>query len=366
MASDFGRFLHVSIFGESHGRAIGVVLDNLPAGEELDEAALRAFLNRRKPQPEGGLSTKRREDDVPIFLSGVLEGKTTGSPLSAVIENKDARSLDYEALRDVPRPSHADYAAYKKWNGNADMRGGGHFSGRLTAPLCIAGGIAKQILARRGIHIGAHLSSVAGIQDERFNLLPTQELFEHIAEKSFPVIDDACGERMQQAIRAAAEEGDSVGGTIECVAVGLPAGLGSPMFEGVENRLAAALFGIPAVRGIEFGDGFAAAGQYGSEHNDPFIINAEGGVATKKNSAGGINGGITNGMPLVVSVAIKPTPSIGKPQRSVSLSRGEETELRIQGRHDPCVAHRAVPVVEAVCALVILDLYLEEYGNGHK
>jgi chorismate synthase len=389
----------VSIFGESHGPSIGVIVNGLPAGEPVDELELQDFLDRRRakdgpksgPQhaslsdiqadlqnglrndpesktsePEVALSTKRREEDKPLFLSGLKDNKTTGSPLCAVIANKDARSSDYEALQSIPRPSHADYAAFIKWGGAADMRGGGHFSGRLTAPLCVAGGIAKQVLARRGIHVGAHLFAVAGIADEAFPLRPDAELFSSVARKSFPVINDLAGEKMQEAIRAAAKDRDSVGGVIECEAIGAPAGLGSPMFEGVENRLAAALFGIPAVKGVEFGDGFASASQRGSEHNDPFTLDSQRGVTMEKNSAGGINGGITNGMPLLLRVAIKPTPSIGRPQQSVDLSRGEIAELQIEGRHDPCIAHRAVPVVEAVTALVLLDLLLEEQGYAHQ
>jgi len=332
-------------------------MDKLPAGEAIDEAELLAFMGRRKPK--GPLSTQRREEDIPIFLSGLANGKTSGSPLCAILENKDARSKDYEALEDIPRPSHADYVAYKKWGGQADMRGGGHFSGRLTAPLCIGGGIAKQILARRGIFIGAHLLSVAGIDDAPFGLHPTQALFSEVAEKHFPTIDDASGERMQHAIKEAAADKDSVGGIIECAAIGIPVGLGSPMFEGIENKLGAAIFGIPAVKGIEFGSGFKSTRQRGSEHNDPIILDGQGNITMEKNDAGGINGGISNGMPINFRVALKPTPSISKPQKSVCLSTKEETELVIHGRHDPCVAHRAVPVVEAVAAMVLLDCLLE-------
>ena len=276
------------------------------------------------------------------------------------MENGDQHSGDYAGLTDTPRPGHADYTAGVKWGGQADMRGGGHFSGRLTAPLCIAGGIAKQILARRGVFVGAHLKEAAGVPDAPFPLSPTADLFRQIAAKPFPVLDDGAGERMQQAILEAREALDSVGGIVECAAVGLPAGLGDPMFDGVENRLAAALFGIPAVKGLEFGAGFEAARLRGSENNDSFILK-DGAVATDTNHAGGILGGITTGMPLVLRAAFKPTPSIARPQRTVRLSAMEETELVIRGRHDPCIAHRAVPVVEAVTAAVLLDLLLE--GN---
>ena len=359
MSSEFGSLLKISVFGQSHGRAIGVVVDGLPAGEAIDLEELNAFLARRKPG-KSPLSTARREADAPVFLSGLENGVTCGAPLCAVIENGDQHSSDYDALRDKPRPGHADYTAFVKWGGQADMRGGGHFSGRLTAPLCIAGGIAKQILARRGIFVGAHLSEVAGIPDAAFPLHPTPELLSAVAAKDFPVLDEEAGARMQQAILEARQEGDSVGGIVECAAIGLPAGLGEPMFGGVENRLAAALFGIPAVKGVEFGAGFAAARLRGSQNNDPFTMN-HGRVETVSNHAGGILGGITSGMPVIVRAALKPTPSIARPQQTVSLQAGEETQLQIRGRHDPCIAHRAVPVVEAVTAAVLLDLLLE--GN---
>ncbi len=359
MSSEFGTLLRVSVFGQSHGRAIGVVIDGLPAGERIDTAELQAFLDRRKPG-KSPLSTARRESDAPEFLSGLRDGVTCGSPLCAVICNADQHSSDYAALADTPRPSHADFAARMKWGDAVDLRGGGHFSGRLTAPLCIAGGIAGQILARRGIFVGAHLASVGAAEDEAFPLRPTAELFSALAAKPFPTLSDAAGEQMQREILAAREALDSVGGSIECAAIGLPAGLGEPMFGGVENRLAAALFGIPAVKGVEFGAGFAAAKLRGSAHNDAFRVE-DGAVVTTTNRAGGILGGITTGMPLTLRVAVKPTPSIAREQQTVSLSRMEDTALSITGRHDPCIAHRAVPVVEAVTACVLLDLLLE--GN---
>lgn len=359
MSSEFGSLLKISVFGQSHGRAIGVVVDGLPAGEAIDLEELDRFLDRRRTG-KNRLSTARKESDVPVFLSGLENGVTCGAPLCAVIENSDQHSSDYSELRDKPRPGHADYTAYVKWKGQADMRGGGHFSGRLTAPLCVAGGIAKQILSRRGVYVGAHLWSVGTERDAPFPLRPTRELFESVAAKPFPVLDDQAGERMQALILEARQNLDSVGGVIECAATGLPAGLGDPMFDGVENRLASALFGIPAVKGVEFGDGFAAARAHGSENNDPFVME-DGRVAAETNHAGGILGGITNGMPVVLRTAMKPTPSIARPQRTVSLSAGENADLVIHGRHDPCIAHRAVPVVEAVTAAVLLDLLLE--GN---
>ena len=359
MSSEFGNILRVSVFGQSHGKAIGVNIDGLPAGEPIDLEELNAFLDRRKPG-KSPLSTARKESDTPVFLSGLENGVTCGFPLCAVIENSDQHSSDYSELADKPRPSHADYTARVKWGGHADMRGGGHFSGRLTAPLCIAGGIARQILARRGVFVGAHLAAVGTEDDAPFPLHPTAELFDAIAAKPFPVVDDGAGDRMQALILEARQDLDSVGGIIECAAIGLPAGLGDPMFGGVENRLAAALFGIPAVKGVEFGLGFGSSRLRGSENNDPFTVE-NGTVVTASNRAGGILGGITTGMPVTLRTAIKPTPSISRPQQTVRLSAMENTELVIRGRHDPCIAHRAVPVVEAVTATVLLDLLLE--GN---
>lgn len=360
MSSEFGKTLKISVFGQSHGKAIGVNIDGLPAGESIDLDALNAFMARRKPG-KSPLSTSRKEADAPVFLSGLENGVTCGFPLCAIIENGDQHSSDYDELREKPRPGHADYTAWVKWHGAADMRGGGHFSGRLTAPLCIAGGIAKQILARRGIFVGAHLLEVAGIPDQPFPLWPDAALFDAVAAKAFPVLDDGAGERMQAAILAARKDGDSVGGVIQCAAVGLPAGLGDPMFDGLENHLAAALFGIPAVKGLEFGAGFAASRCRGSENNDPFTVE-DGLVVTTSNHAGGILGGISTGMPLVFQLAMKPTPSISKPQHTVSLPNMEDAELVVRGRHDPCIAHRAVPVAEAVTAAVLLDVLLENGG----
>ncbi len=363
MSSEIGKALKISVFGQSHGRAIGVVVDGLPAGLRIDEAALYAFMSRRKPGTSR-LSTQRREDDRPVFLSGLVDGVTAGSPLCAVIENTDARSGDYADFTDLPRPSHADYTAKMRYGEAVDMRGSGHFSGRLTAPLCIAGGVAKQILERENIYVGAHLLSVENERDESFPLLPTPALFAQVAAKPIPVIDDEAGARMAAAVEAARSEADSVGGVIECAVLGLPAGLGSPLFDGMENRLAAALFGVPAVKGVEFGAGFEAAKMRGSRHNDPYTVE-HGRILTAKNDAGGIAGGITTGMPVVFRCAMKPTPSIGKPQRSVRLSTMEPEELTVKGRHDPCVAIRAVPVIEAVAAFTILDILMEENGYGN-
>ena len=358
MASEFGNHLRVSIFGQSHGVAIGVVADGLPAGESVNMDELARFMARRRPGKDA-FSTPRQETDMPAFLSGLQDNVTCGTPLCAVIENRDQHSADYTSLADTPRPGHADYTAWVKWGGKADMRGGGHFSGRLTAPLCVIGGIAKQILARRGVYVGAHLLSVEKESDIPFPSWPMPALFEDVAAKSFPVLDDACGQRMRGSILSAAQVGDSVGGVVECAVIGLPAGLGDPIFGGMESRLAAVLFGIPAMKGLEFGAGFESAELRGSVNNDPFCIR-NGRIETTRNRCGGILGGITNGMPLTLRAAFKPTPSIARPQQTVRLSRMVETELVVSGRHDPCIAHRAVPVVEAAVATVLLDILLEQ------
>lgn len=357
MASSFGTKLRVSVYGESHGNSIGALIEGLPAGEIIDTEALMAFMVRR----QGGrnaFSTSRKEPDIPEFLSGVTDGKTNGFPLCLRIANTNVRSGDYSNLCDLPRPSHADYTARIKWHGDADMRGGGHFSGRLTAPVCAAGSIAKQILAKRGIYVGAHLATVGNAADAPFPMCPTKELFEEIAEKAFPVISDEAGTAMQQEILSAREALDSVGGTIACAVIGLPAGLGDPMFDSFESEIARVMFGIPAVKGVEFGGGFALCAERGSKANDPFRMSAEGKVVTETNNSGGVQGGITNGMPVCFRVGFKPTPSIAQPQKTVSLSAGEDAILEIKGRHDPCIAQRAVPVVEAAAALVVLDLLL--------
>ena len=359
MASEFGKQLKISIFGESHGPAIGVVIDGLPAGEALNLSVLQQFLARRAPG-QNRMTTARKEPDLPQILSGVLAGKTTGAPLCAVIQNTDTHASDYANLRDIPRPSHADYPAFLHYHGYQDIRGGGHFSGRLTAPLCIAGGICLQILGRRGIFVGSHLASVGPVSDWRFDAASvTPELLSSLCQKSFPVLSEEAGIKMQAEIDDARKALDSVGGTIECAVTGYPAGIGGPMFDGVENRLSAALFGIPAVRGVEFGAGFDAAAMRGSAHNDAYCCR-EGQIITQTNRHGGILGGISTGMPIVFRVAIKPTPSIAQEQDSVSLSRMEPVKLQIKGRHDPCIAVRALPCVEAAAAAVLLDLLLSE------
>lgn len=367
MSSNLGTTLKLSVFGQSHGKAIGVTVDGLPAGESIDLAELQAFLDRRRPG-SGELTTQRKEADIPEFLAGVTEQDastlvTCGAPLAAVIRNSDQHSSDYSELRDNPRPSHADYTAAVKYGEARDMRGGGQFSGRLTAPLCIAGGICLQLLARRGIYIGAHIAQVGEVFDQPFPLYPDEALFREVQSRDPAVLDKAAGEKMKDEIYQAKMDQDSIGGVIECAVTGFPAGVGGPLFDGIESALASALFGIPAVKGVEFGNGFAAAALRGSENNDAFVLN-DGRIATETNRSGGIQGGISNGMPLVFRAAVKPTPSIAKPQKTVNLTDMAETELVIKGRHDPCVALRAVPVVEAVAAIVLTDLLLGEGKLG--
>ena len=355
-----GNKLKVTVFGQSHAPAIGCVIDGLPAGFAPDMDRVAAFMARRAPG-QNAWSTPRKESDTPEILSGLVDGRTCGAPVAMVIRNADQHSRDYSGLKRTPRPSHADYTAMVKYGENYDIRGGGQFSGRLTAPLCFAGAFALQLLEQRGITVAAHIGKIENIDDAPPDFASvSREDLEALLRKPFPVFDDTAGMNMRQAVEAARMEQDSVGGVIRCFVLGLPAGVGEPMFGGVENRLAAALFGIPAVKGVEFGAGFAASARRGSENNDPFVVKS-GKIAAGTNHAGGILGGITTGMPLVLRAAFKPTPSIGKPQKTVSLSAAENTELQIHGRHDPCIAHRAVPVVEAVTACVLLDLLLE--GN---
>jgi len=353
MSSTYGENLKLSIFGQSHGAAIGMTLDGIPAGLKVDTSRLQAFLNRRAPG-RSDWSTQRNEEDCPEFLAGILEGYTCGVPITAVIYNKNARSGDYANLKDCPRPGHADYTAQVKYGGFQDAAGGGHFSGRLTAPLCIAGGLCKQWLEDLGIHIGAHILRLANITDRPFDPLAPQL---DAAGTVFPVMEEASGQQMRAAIAAAKEARDSVGGIIECAVTGLPAGIGEPMFGGVESRIAQIVYGIPAVKSVSFGLGERAACIRGSENNDCFTMD-DGSIRTVTNHCGGILGGITTGMPVMFQCALKPTPSIGQPQQTVNLSTGEITTLEIKGRHDPCIVPRAVPVVEAAAAIAIYDLIL--------
>lgn len=342
-----------SIFGESHGPAIGVVLEGLPSGVELDMAAIQKEMDRRKPG-QSALSTARKEADAPKILSGVFEGKTTGTPLCAVIENTDQHSKDYSRTKDLARPGHADWPAHVRYEGCNDYRGGGHFSGRLTAPLVFAGAVAKQILAQKGISVGAHISSIYGINDA---VAEDMDGLLAVADKEFPVLDDACGEEMQQAILQAKEEQDSVGGSIECMVFGLPAGLGAPDFGlNVEGVFSQYLFAVPAVKAVSFGAGTAFALMRGSEANDPLYVDDDGTVKAEQNNAGGVNGGITNGMPVAFEVTMRPTPSIARTQFTIDMAKLENAQLELHGRHDPCVVHRAVPVIEAAAALAACQL----------
>ena len=361
MSSTYGESLKLSIFGQSHGPAIGMTLDGIPAGLPVDTDKLQKFLNRRAPG-QNDWSTPRKEEDRPEFLGGILDGYTCGAPIAAVIYNKNTRSGDYDNLKNCPRPGHADYTAQVKYGGFQDAAGGGHFSGRLTAPLCIAGGLCKQWLEEMGIQIGTHILAIGECGDQYFD--PMDPEMESIGV-DFPVINPESGEAMRDLIAQARAAGDSLGGIIECAVTGLPAGIGEPMFGGVESRIAQIVYGIPAVKGLEFGIGFECACIPGSESNDEFAV-MDGKIVTQTNHSGGILGGITNGMPLVFSVAIKATPSIAYPQQSISLSELTEKTLEVKGRHDPCIVPRAVPVVEAAAAIAIYDLILSNTQTDRK
>ncbi len=356
MSSEIGKKIKISVFGESHGEAIGAVIDNLPAGEYIDFNELEMFLKRR----QGGnnkYSTPRKESDIPQILSGLKDGYTTGAPLCLIIKNENTRSGDYKV--DIPRPGHADFSAFIKYNGFCDLRGGGHFSGRLTAPLCAAGGILMQILDRRGVKILAHLSSVGDIKDEKIDTMTlNDEQYEKIKSGSFPTLSDDAGAKMQDLIIDIRAAGNSIGGSVECGIYGVKAGIGNPMFEGIENVIAQSVFGIGGVKGIEFGAGFDVTGMTGAQNNDEFYIEGDT-VKTKTNNHGGILGGITTGMPITFKVAFKPTPSISIEQGSISFSKKENVDkFSTKGRHDPCIAVRAVPCIEAMAAVAISDFLL--------
>ncbi len=352
MSCNFGEKVKITIFGQSHSEAIGVVIDGLPAGKKLDTDKIYDFMLRRVPG-KNKFSTSRSEADFPEIISGLVDGVTCGAPLCAVIKNTNTRSGDYENLRYTPRPSHSDFAAFFKHNGFNDIRGGGNFSGRMTAPLCFAGAVCMQYLSDMGIEIGAHIERIAGVCDTRFD--PINVDFADVKSKEFPVINDEAGRKMREKIEEARLNADSVGGVIECAVTGLPVGLGEPMFGGIENVISQAVFAVPAVKGIEFGSGFSSADMLGSENNDSFVVN-DGEVTTSTNNHGGILGGISSSMPIVFRAAMKPTPSIGKPQKSVNLMTSEEEELVIHGRHDPCVVPRAVPCIESAAAVAIMNL----------
>lgn len=353
MSSTYGNILRLSVFGQSHGAGIGMTLDGIPAGLPVDLDSLQRFLNRRAPGQDD-FSTPRKEEDMPEILSGIVDGYTCGAPIAALIRNNNTHSEDYRDLKDCPRPGHADYTAQVKYGGYQDVAGGGHFSGRLTAPLCIAGGMCKQWLALKGIQIAAHIAQIGNVMDDAFD--PVQPQTQNV-NAAFPVLNEAYGAEMRNAILAAKSAGDSIGGIIECAVTGLPVGLGEPMFDGIEGKIAQIVFGIPAIKGIEFGAGFRCAAMLGSQNNDPFAAST-GTVKTVTNHAGGILGGITNGMPILFRAAVKPTPSIALPQQSISLTTMENRILTVKGRHDPCIVPRAVPVIEAAASIAIFDALL--------
>jgi chorismate synthase len=347
--------MEYTIFGESHGSIIGAVADNLPAGEYINFEELQCFMQRR----QGGnnaCSTPRKELDIPEIVSGIKDSYTTGAPLCVIIKNENIRSVDYNT--DIPRPGHADFSAFTKFNGFCDLRGGGHFSGRLTAPICAIGGILMQILKRRGVEFVAHLSSVGEVFDDRLNnLILDVNQIRKIKSGVFPALSENAGEKMQDLITCVKQDGNSIGGCVECGIYGVDPGIGSPMFYGIENAIAQAIFGLGGVKGIEFGAGFDSSKLKGSENNDEFYMDGNS-IKTKTNNHGGILGGITTGMPITFNVAFKPTPSISLEQQSISFSKKENTELSVTGRHDPCIAVRAVPCVEAISAIAISDFLL--------
>ncbi len=358
--SSFGEDLKITIFGQSHSESIGVTIDGFPDGFVLDEEKLAAFMARRAPGKDE-FSTPRKEPDRVEFLSGITQGITDGNTIRAVIYNQNRKSKDYEKLCDTPRPGHADFTAKTKYGKDYDITGGGHFSGRMTAPMCIAGGICAQWLESKGIHIGAHIASIHGIEDKRFDAVNVSsgDLCE-LKAKSFACIDDTAAEKMKLEILQAKAQGNSVGGSIECAVTGLPAGIGEHMFDGLENRISLAVFGIPAIKAIEFGAGFDVCNMYGSENNDEFYYDEKGIIRTYTNNCGGILGGISDAMPLLFRVAVKPTPSVSVIQKTVSLKDKSNTTVSVGGRHDPCIVQRAVPCVEAAAAIAITDLMLRK------
>lgn len=353
--STFGKNIKVSVFGESHGEAIGAVIDGVPAGFEIDMDKVLVQMARRAPGKDK-TATPRLEKDFPKVMSGILNGVTTGAPIACVIENTNTKSADYSNLLENPRPGHSDYTAFVKYGGNNDIRGGGHFSGRLTAPIVFAGAVLRQILEKKGIKIAAHISSIGNVYDSRFDGAEiSDELIDTLNNSAFSLVDGSVEEKMRETVESARKDGDSVGGTIECAVVGMPIGVGGPLFSGIEGEISKAVFGIPAVKGIEFGAGFDSVHRRGSENNDAFEYK-EGKVVTKTNNCGGILGGISNGMPIIFRAAIKPTPSISKQQETVNLKTKENTTLSVKGRHDPCIVPRAVPVIEAAAAIAIFDM----------
>lgn len=355
MSSTYGDKIKISVFGESHGNGIGVVIDGLPSGQKIDMDKVLVQMSRRAPGNDI-TATVRKESDLPQIMSGMLNGTLTGAPLCAVINNTNTKSSDYGNIMNCPRPGHSDYTAYVKYNGFNDIRGGGHFSGRITAPVVFAGAICRQLLECSGIKIAAHINSIGNVCDTRFNPVNIDEkLIDKLNNSPFALINSDVESAMRQEVELARKSLDSVGGTIECAITGIQAGVGEPMFDGVEGVIAKAVFGIPAIKGIEFGKGFELAKMRGSQSNDPFEYK-DGKVITTTNNCGGILGGITNGMPVVFTAAVKPTPSISQKQKSVDLQKKQNAVLEVHGRHDPCIVPRAVPVIEAVAAISVINL----------
>lgn len=353
--SSFGSKIKLTIFGESHGEGIGAVVDGIPAGVKLDMDKILIQMSRRAPGKDK-TATPRVEKDLPKIISGVLNGVTTGAPIACVIENTNTKSGDYSNLLETPRPAHSDYTAFVKYGGNNDIRGGGHFSGRLTAPIVFVGSLIRQILEQKGIFIAAHISSIGSVNDTRFNPVDIPaDLIERLNQETFALIDRDKEQPMRCVVEAARKELDSVGGTVECAVVGMPVGVGGPLFDGIEGKLSQAIFAIPAVKGVEFGSGFDCTALRGSENNDPFEYK-DGKVITTTNNAGGILGGISDGMPVIFRAAFKPTPSIAREQSSVNLTTRKNTTISVKGRHDPCIVPRAVSVVEAMVAIAIFDM----------
>lgn len=360
MKNTFGQHLSVTLFGESHGSAIGAVLDGLCPGLPVDRDNIRRMLSLR--QPGGAISTSRQEGDAFEIVSGEQNGLATGTPLTILIPNQDTKSGDYAAMQALMRPGHADYSAQCKYHGYQDVRGGGHFSGRITAPLVAAGAICHSALRAKGIQIGTHISRCAGIPDRGFENL--QADIQALSERAFPVLDSAAGEKMQATILAAKADGDSVGGVLETAVTGLPAGVGEPWFDTWEGVLSHILFSVPAVKGVEFGDGFALADMRGSTANDPLRY-VNGKVVATSNHMGGIGGGITTGMPVIFRCAVKPTPSIAKGQKTVDILQQQDATVEIKGRHDPAIVHRARIVIDAVTAIAVYDMLAGRFGTDY-
>lgn len=360
MKNTIGNNLTLTLFGESHGKAIGGVLDGVPSGVKIDEQLISKMMNQRKAT--GAISTGRHEEDLPTFLSGIKDGYTEGTPIAFLIENKNVHSSDYHALENVARPGHADYTGHAKYRGYEDASGGGHFSGRLTAVIVCAGALCMSMLHQKGIQIGTHILKLKDIEDRNFNEENLQKDIEMCNEKRFSILDETKKDEMLQCIEDARNKKDSVGGILDTAIIGMPIGVGEPEFDSVESLLAHALFSIPACKGVEFGEGFEFSGMFGSEANDAFYTDGEN-ILTKTNHNGGINGGITNGMPIRIKTVFKPTPSISKKQSTINFETKKNIDIEIQGRHDPCIVHRARAVVDAMCALTLCDLLITRYGE---